>query len=52
MVIAQFAWLRPIQRQIGVSSTWRTNQPITKLWVISSSWRSFWPDAEVLDGSV
>jgi DNA-binding NarL/FixJ family response regulator len=43
MVIAQFAWSRPIQRHTGASSTWRTNQPMTKLWVMSSSYRSSSP---------
>src|SRR6185369_3817723 len=43
MVIAQFAWLSPIQRHTGASSTWRTNQPITKLCVISRSCRSSSP---------
>ena len=37
IVRPQLAWLRPSQRQSGASNTWRTNQPMTKLWVISRS---------------
>ena len=43
IVRPQFAWFSPSQRQSGASNTCRTNQPITKLWVISRSCRSLTP---------
>jgi hypothetical protein len=40
IVSPQFAWLMPIHRHGSAPNASRTNQAITKLWVMSRSWRS------------